>query len=243
MDLSTIHTPLAGFAAGLVTSIHCLGMCGPLACALLPRKEGMNEGSRQTAVAVYHGSRLLSYAIIGAIAGAAGWAVAGLFSFGLTRIFPWVFAGVFLLFLFGWEKRLPRIPYISGIFFRLRLKAGAMSPIALGATLGSFTPFLPCAPLYLLFGAALFSGSAFKGGLLLAAFALGTMAPLWLLQSQFFRLQARFSPVTLRRVQKTLAVLSIALVLWRFYAGGELSAETGIPAPACCPTSSPTASP
>lgn len=235
MDLMTIHTPLAGFAAGLVTSIHCVGMCGPLACALLPRKDGMTAASRQQAIAVYHGSRLLSYSIIGAIAGAAGWAVAGMFSIGLTRLFPWVFAGIFLLFLFGWEKRLPKIPYLSGIFFRLKLKAGAMNPLALGTALGGFTPFLPCAPLYLLFGAAVFSGSALSGGLLLAAFALGTMAPIWILQAQFFRLQARFSPVTLIRIQKTIALLSIALVLWRFYAGGELSAETGIPAANCCP--------
>src|SRR5690606_31858572 len=107
MDLPTLQTPLAGFAAGLVTSIHCVGMCGPLACALLPRNDtGTTAGSRQKAIAVYHFSRLFSYTGIGAIAGAAGWAVEGIFSIGLTKLFPWIFAGVFLLFLFGWEKRL-----------------------------------------------------------------------------------------------------------------------------------------
>ncbi len=236
MDLGSIQTPLAGFAAGLVTSIHCIGMCGPLACAILPRGNAQSDSknSRQLAIAAYHGSRLLSYTLIGVIAGIAGSAISGFFSLGIARYFPWVFAAVFLIFLFGWEKRLPKIPFLSKLFFRLRLQSGNKSGIALGATLGGFTPLLPCAPLYLLFGAAIFSGSALGGGMLLAAFALGTMAPMWLLQSQFFRLQKRFSPVALNRLQKSLALISVLLVLWRFQSGGEISPETGLPAPDCC---------
>lgn len=234
MDLSTVNTPLAGFVAGLVVSIHCVGMCGPLGCALLAGSGRSPGGSRQGAIASYHFARMLSYALIGAIAGAAGGVLSAFFSLGLTRYFPWVFAAVFVLFLLGWEKKLPPIPYVSGWFFRVRLRAASMNRVVTGSLLGAFTPLLPCAPLYLLFGAALFSGSALNGAALLAAFAIGTMAPMWFLQSQFVRLQTRFSPITLLRVQKGLATISIVLVLWRFYAGGELSAETGLPLPACC---------
>lgn len=239
MELSTVSTPLAGFIAGLVVSIHCVGMCGPLGCALLAGGDRSRGGSHQGGIASYHASRALSYAVIGAIAGAAGGLLAGFFSLGLTRYFPWVFAAVFVLFLLGWEKRLPGIPRASGFLFRLRLNVVSMNRLVTGGLLGAFTPLLPCAPLYLLFGAALFSGSAVNGAMLLAAFAAGTAAPMWLLQSQFLRLQARFSPLTLQRLQKTLATVSIVLVLWRFYAGGELSAETGLPLPACCDMGGP----
>jgi len=233
IEASAISTPMAGFVAGLVTSIHCMGMCGPLVCAMLPRGPGPAV-SAQASIAIYHGSRLASYTLVGALAGALGAAVAGLFSFPLVKYLPWAFVAVFLIFVLGWEKRLPKIPGLSLFFFKLRLKASSMQRPVLSLLLGGFTPFLPCAPLYLLFGVALLTGSAVAGGLMLAAFALGTMAPLWILQSQFFRLQARFSPRTIRRVQQGLAIVSIVLISWRFFSTGEATVETALPVPACC---------
>lgn len=233
IDPSSISTPLAGFAAGLVTSIHCVGMCGPLVCALLPRNQA-SASSAQASLAIYHGARMISYATIGAVAGALGGAVGHLFSFGFVKALPWAFVAVFLVFLFGWEKKLPKIPVLSALFFRLRLKAATIKRPVLSLLLGAFTPFLPCAPLYLLFGVSLLTGSALAGGLMMAAFALGTIAPLWLLQSQFVRLQKRFSPRTIRRVQQGLAVVSILLIAWRVLATGEASLETAIPVPSCC---------
>jgi uncharacterized protein len=221
MDLSAVNTPLAGFAAGLVTSIHCMGMCGPLACALLSPRG--SSGSAHSSIAIYHGARILSYSTIGLVAGATGAAVAGLFSLGFAQVLPWAFIALFVVLLFGWEKRIPKIPYLSALFFRIRLRGSQMKQPTLAATLGIFTPFLPCAPLYLLFGVALLTGSALEGGKLMAAFAVGTAAPLWLLQSQYIRLQAKLSPMTMRRIQKTLAVASILLISWRAFSIGDVS--------------------
>jgi sulfite exporter TauE/SafE len=36
MNLPAINSPTAALLAGLVTSLHCAGMCGPLACVLMP---------------------------------------------------------------------------------------------------------------------------------------------------------------------------------------------------------------
>jgi hypothetical protein len=36
MEIAAVNSPAAAFVAGLVTSLHCAGMCGPLACALMP---------------------------------------------------------------------------------------------------------------------------------------------------------------------------------------------------------------
>ncbi len=236
LDPGSLNTPLAGFAAGLVTSLHCVGMCGPLACALLPARRGDTALSAQASFALYHGSRLISYTLIGAVAGAIGSAVAFLFTAQVTRLLPWALVALFILFLLGWEKKLPAIPWVSGFVFRLKLKAGGMNRKTLATLLGLFTPFLPCAPLYLVFGVALFTGSAVAGGLLLAAFAAGTMAPLWLLQSGWAKLQTRFSPLTLRRAQQGMALIAIVLVAWRALAVGDVSPGE-MPTPACCPTS------
>lgn len=232
MDFSAINTPLAGFIAGLVTSIHCIGMCGPLACAMLPRREGPG-GSAQGSIMLYHGARIASYTAVGVLAGVLGATIGGLFSFGVARALPWAFVALFVVFLFGWEKRVPRIPVLSGLFFRLRLRASQMKRPVLALLLGSFTPFLPCAPLYLMFGVALLTGSGWAGGQMMAAFALGTLGPLWLAQSQLIRLQARLKPTTLRRLQQGLAFASIFIIAWRALSLGEAPSAAELPTAAC----------
>ena len=63
-------TTVAALAAGLVTSFHCVGMCGPIACGLGTLAK--SEGERLTAASLYHGTRLVSYGLIGALCGALG---------------------------------------------------------------------------------------------------------------------------------------------------------------------------
>ena len=218
MDLTAVQTPLAGLLAGLVTSVHCIGMCGPLACAAIPGRNP-TAGSPQWALATYHGTRLLSYAFVGVLAGLMGVAIAHIFSFPLTSFLPWSLVVLFLAFILGWENRARLPAAVSKLAFRLRLRTARWGEIRTGAVLGALTPFLPCAPLYMVFGVAVFSGSALAGGLLLAAFALGTVAPLWLVQSQYFRLRSRFSPVALSRIQKSLALISLLLIAWRASVG------------------------
>ena len=60
----------AAFVGGLAGGLHCAGMCGPLACMLLPvRGEGADAS---TVSSVYHLSRLTSYAVLGGLAGGLG---------------------------------------------------------------------------------------------------------------------------------------------------------------------------
>lgn len=237
MDPGSIDTPLAGLAAGLVTSLHCVGMCGPLACSVLPARSS-GHAAAQIPIALYHGSRMMSYTIIGALAGAIGSTLAFVFTSSITRVLPWALIALFLLFLIGLDKRVPAIPGISGVFLRLQRKALGMKKSSLAVILGLFTPFLPCAPLYLVFGVALFTGSPLAGGGMLAAFAIGTMAPIWLLQSGWMRLQARFSPSVLRRAQQVLAFVAMSIILWRVMAVGDVTPGE-MPVPDCCPLSGP----
>ena len=85
----------------------------------------------------------------------------------------------------------------------------------MSAVLGLSTPFLPCGPLYAVFAVALFSGSFLNGAKLMAIFALGTMPLYWLLQSQYFRLQRRFSPGALQWTRQGLALASALLLVAR----------------------------
>lgn len=196
---ASLLAPLAACAAGLTTSLHCAVMCGPLSCAL--RVKPLE----------YHGGRLVSYTVLGALAGAAGQGILGLLKSDTARLVPWVLAGVMLIIALGLDRRLPQPRLLAGWLLRLRLHR----------SLGLLTPLLPCGPLWLMLGAAAITGTWTGGGLLMVSFVAGTMPLPWLLQSQAARLRGRFSPLTLGRVQRGLALVSAALLTWRAVASSH----------------------
>ncbi len=212
--------PLAALVAGLVTSLHCAGMCGPLACAACTSSCRRSE---QTPALFYHGGRLLSYAAAGAMAGWLGSRALAPFLDGATRGMAWVFALFFLAVVLGLDKRV-RIPLPAGWIAR-PFAVGGRSPLGRSAALGVLTPLLPCAPLYLVVAAAALAGSAWNGAILLAAFGLGTIPLLYVMQNRFAWMQARFSPRTMDYTRRGLALASIALLFFR----GTFTAATGYP--------------
>lgn len=232
MQLPDITSPLAALTAGLLTSIHCVGMCGPLACTFCPK------GSARSAMgglAAYHGGRLLSYSLIGAILGLVGASAAWIFAGAPTHLLPWAFALFFLSIALGIEKRIPIPAFARGWLGRLHSGARSLGPTRLGGLLGLATPFLPCGPLYLVAGVALFSGSPVRGGALMAAFALGTIPLLLGVQSQAARLQSALSPTAMRRLQRGLAFASACLIVWRAVDGATFTpADPAAGAAACC---------
>ena len=65
-ELAAITGPGTAFFAGLVTSLHCAGMCGPLACAIMPAAK--DNSDPQVVASVYHITRLAGYTALGALA-------------------------------------------------------------------------------------------------------------------------------------------------------------------------------
>ena len=84
--------------------------------------------------------------------------------------------------------------------------------------MGLLTPLLPCAPLYAVFGLALMTQSPVRGAEFLLAFGLGTLPLLWITQAAFNRWQSRFSPKTVSRAQRLLALIVAVVLGWRLYA-------------------------
>ena len=70
MELAAINSPAAAFVAGLVTSLHCAVMCGPLACMMAPARG--DPADPQAVATVYHLARLTAYAALGAVAATLG---------------------------------------------------------------------------------------------------------------------------------------------------------------------------
>lgn len=211
MEIGPLTTPLAAFAAGMMTSFHCAAMCGPLGCALLSSPEA-SPRQTQLALSLYQGTRIVSYTILGGLLGVFGTSAAGLFDATPARLLPWILALMFLLFTFGADRWIPQPRFVSRLFLKIRSGAGR-NRFVTASVLGAATPFLPCGPLYLVFGVALFAGSFGGGALLMASFAFGTLPFYWLAQSQLLRL--RLAPATMQRSRRVMALAAALIVGWR----------------------------
>jgi uncharacterized protein len=212
-ELAGITGPGSALLAGLVTSLHCAGMCGPLACAVLPAPK--DRVDVQTVSTVYHVTRLLGYAVLGALVGGIGRVPLSWMNDTALRYLPWLLVLFFIAVAVRFDQRLPKIPVLGRAYHWLagRLRGG--SRVRAAATLGFATPLLPCGPLYFLLTLALLSGSALRGAETLLAFGLGTVPLLWFAQTNYHWLRVKLGPLWLARMQTALAVIAALVISWR----------------------------
>jgi len=213
LEVSSITGPWPAFVAGLVTSLHCAGMCGPLACYLAP-KPG-SSASFSTVTAIYQAGRLLSYTLCGALAGGLGMMALGwidIYQHSLSRFLPWLLVLFFLLVAFRVDRFFPKPAFLAPLLARAQAKANRLPRPLAGLAIGILTPLLPCGPLYAVFGLALMTQSPVRGAEFLLMFGLGTLPLLWAVQGAFARWQGAIKPVTISRIQRGLA-LAVAIIL------------------------------
>ncbi len=165
----------AALTLGLVSSFHCLGMCGPIAFAL-PLNRRSNISQILGAVS-YNLGRIVTYGILGALFGLIG---KSLVLAGAQRALS-IAAGVFMLLtvfvpaLFRFinmdEITYRYIGKLKGIFAGLFRKKSLLSLYTIGALNG----LLPCAMVYLALAGAIAEGDASGGAAFMMVFGLGTM--------------------------------------------------------------------
>lgn len=214
-EMQSVTSVWAAFVAGLVTGVHCAGMCGPIGCAVFSLGKTHSRPMLALTFGTYHVGRLLSYASIGALAGALGSRVTLALGAPVAQIVPWMMLLLILAAVFRWDRWLPKSGLFGGWYLELSRRAGRLPKPLLGGALGLATPLLPCGPLYLLFAVCLFADSAAIGALYAGAFALGTIPLLLAMHASWFRLQQRLSPKWLRSFQLSLALVACTLIAWR----------------------------
>lgn len=172
----------AAILLGLAGSLHCVGMCGPLAMAV-PGIYGRRINKWLGAL-MYHMGRALTYAALGLIFGALGK------SFSLVGLQSWVsvLAGVVMIVM-------ALIPYFQNSFekfftklfsalkihaLRSKLLSGPKSPFYI-IFLGNLNGLLPCGLVYVALAGALGTGSPLAGAVFMFFFGLGTLPALYVL--------------------------------------------------------------
>lgn len=203
------------FLIGLLTSMHCIAMCGINLSQCIPQ----TGGSPLRASALYNIGRVISYTIVGFIVGALGCVITldGAFK-GVVQIIAVVFMvimGVNMLGIFPWLRKLsPRMP--SFIASRVNAEKGkSKSPLIVGLLNG----LMPCGPLQAMQKYALSTGSPIKGAVSMLLFSIGTV-PL------MFELGALSSVLTKKFTNKVMtvgAVFVTVLGLTMFSQGSALS--------------------
>jgi sulfite exporter TauE/SafE len=212
---------LAVLAASLVGSPHCAGMCGAFVCFYAG--DGAGARGRSLAHVAYNGGRLVSYALLGATAGAlgAGLDAAGRLA-GLAR--PAAVAAGALMVAWG-AARIAAAYGVRVSAWRaggeegpgaLRRGLGALlrrsrgrPPVVRAAATGLLTTLLPCGWLWAFVATAAGTGSARAGALVMLAFWAGTLPVLVAVGVGAQRLLGPFA----RRLPVASAALLVALGL------------------------------
>ncbi len=159
------------FLLGLVGSLHCAGMCGPLALALPPT--GTTTPAYVLGRIAYNLGRIVTYCALGLVFGLVG---AALWVAGIQR---WVSItlGVALLLGLVTSRNLVRWSPVTYAVDRLKAPMSALlrrrSLMSL-AVLGLLNGLLPCGLVYAACAGAAATGGILAGAQYMAAFGVGT---------------------------------------------------------------------
>lgn len=168
---------IAAFFMGSLGSVHCIGMCGPLALSLPVVAD--NNFSRFSAAVLYNCGRMLTYSLMGALFGIIGMSFS---FFGYQQWLSVILGLLIILFLVLPKNNFARNNIVARYFEFTRNKLGNLFQRKNYHTLfliGFLNGFLPCGLLYMAIAGAISTGSVLKSSLFMASFALGTFPVMW----------------------------------------------------------------
>lgn len=189
---------ITAFSLGLLSSMHCVGMCGPLALALPLDRTSKNK--TYFGIFVYHFGKILAYSTLGVIIGLFGKHLPLAASQQRLSIIAGAFIIIFALYPLLFKKstfiQTHVFTFMQPIQKALakRIKTKRTSTLL---SLGILNGFLPCAMVYMALVGALTAGGFTNSILFMIVFALGTLPAMLGLQilgtsmSQKFRFRVQ----------------------------------------------------
>jgi hypothetical protein len=164
------------FIFGLISSLHCIGMCGAIAMMLPVDRD--NSAKKVTQILTYHMGRLTAYAMIGFLFGLLG---KGLFLAGIQQELS-LFIGIMMILIiaipertfskYNFSKPLYRIISYVKTALGSQFKKRSYSSLF---TIGLLNGFLPCGLVYVALFGAIAMQSVSLGTFYMILFGLGTV--------------------------------------------------------------------
>ncbi len=215
------------FVVGLLTSLHCVAMCGGINLSVCMQHKIEDDASKLAKLKpsiLYNMGRVVSYTVIGGVVGALG----SLVSFtgtakGIAALLSGVFMvvmGLNMLNIFLWLRKLnPRLPKLLGR--KLHANTSKKGPFIVGILNG----LMPCGPLQAMQIYALGTGSFGAGALSMFLFSMGTVP----LMFGFGAISSMISGKFTHKMMKVSAALVIVLGFFMLNRGLNLSGLGIIP--------------
>ena len=221
-DWSYLSIPLGVFVASILGSTHCASMCGPIAITV------NNSGGYMP---LYHIGRLLSYLMLGALAGLLGEAfLSG--NFGIISTASVILISVFFIYT-GYRlirgKPLDLIPsrLISSLLSKPAKWSFAQGKALRSLTIGIVNGFLPCGWVYIFVVGAVATKSPLYGAAILFIFWIGTVPMLSALPFVYKKTIGRGSRKLVVAAGIVLILVGIANVAIHVVPGGHSNHAPG----------------
>jgi sulfite exporter TauE/SafE len=204
------------FFFGLISSLHCIGMCGPIAM-MLPVDQN-HPTKKATQIFTYHLGRLTAYAFIGLLFGLLG---KGFFLAGMQQKIS-IFIGIAMIAI----VLIPEKSFNKYNFSRPVFKIIGQIKSTLGSQfknksykslfiIGLLNGFLPCGMVYVALFGAIAMQSAPLGVLYMVLFGLGTLP----LMSSVVYLHSFFTVSFRNKIQRVIPYVAILIGILFIFRG------------------------
>ena len=210
---------IAGLTLGIISSAHCIGMCGPLSLAL--PVTNLTPVKKTLALLVYNTGRIITYSLLGLLFGIAGRKI---YVAGLQQKFSIVLGVIVLLLVIQYylfrknnQSVLIRKIYEPVQQWIYKLWTNKANYLLLGIANG----LLPCAMVYIAIAGALSTSEVGNAVVFMAMFGAGTLPAMMIFTfaGSFLKLSAR------NNIKKAMPYLFAAMAVLLILRGMNL----GIP--------------
>lgn len=170
------------FVIGLVGSLHCVGMCGPIVAAL-----PVDERSRLSLIGgrlLYNLGRVVTYTLLGVVFGLVG---RGFFMGGYQQIVSIVLGALIIIAVLIPGRLSQQVISLLGLDRAYSLLSRGWSKLFKNSSkrslfaIGVLNGFLPCGFVYVGVAGAVSTGGIVEGAAYMALFGLGTIPILFIL--------------------------------------------------------------
>lgn len=219
---------ISALILGLLGSLHCVGMCGPIAF-MLP-VDRSNSFRKVSQIGIYHFGRLLAYSIIGLVFGLVGKSFS---LFGIQQQLS-IIIGILMIVIVLLPQNVigkynltkPLYKAISKVKSSLG-KALKKKTADTFLTIGFLNGFLPCGLVYMAVFGSIATGSLLDGSLYMVLFGLGTIP----LMTTVIYLGKFLNSTIKQRIQKAIPVFVVVIGLLFILRGLGLGIPYLSPAP------------
>lgn len=187
------------FLTGLLTSIHCISMCGSINLVASINNENKRDYKRPI---LYNLGRIISYTIIGALVGLLGKVLS------INNVVSGIIIIIASIIMLLMSLTMLNIIKVRFKFFKY--KVNNRNPFIIGLLNG----LMPCGPLQAMQVYALTTGSIFKGALSMFLFGLGTV-PLMLLTGVVFSSMKGKTKILINKIASVLIFVLAIIMLNR----------------------------